>query len=746
LHAARIRAKVSDLRFTARRSLVFLKGNHVNISYLSELTENQYSAVSHMEGPMLVLAGPGSGKTRVIIYRIAHLIKHGIAPNEILAVTFTNKAAEEMRSRLRSMDIAGGSTLCTFHSLCARLLMEFGSQSDLAENFSIYDRSEQKSILNQVFKSLDLDPKQHAPEKFLRHIGRLKNRLVSPHETPNEAFSGISPALFQKIYTDYQNHLTNAGALDFDDLLMKTALLLRRNPSLRSLLGNRYRYILVDEYQDTNPCQYGIARSLANSHRNLFVTGDPDQAIYGWRGADLSNILTFEKDFPEARIVRLEQNFRSTPQVLRLADNLIRANTQRKKKRLHTQNPEGFPPRLYRFSDEYEEAQGVSAWIQWMVRDFDLDYGNIAVFYRTNAMSRIIENALQRKQIPYRIIKGLEFFQRREIKDMLAYLRLLINPADDAALLRIINRPARGIGDRTIERLTRHARLNQSTLWSQLENIEDIPDIPSVAIPRIRQFISMITDLRHRLDDPVASLMETTYRLSGFKSAHQNEGNDDALDNINELIRSAQEFSPTESEVGGLAGYLQKTALVSDSDAYRNESGSVSLMTLHAAKGLEFSAAMIVGVEDGIIPHSRSKSHLTGLEEERRLLFVGITRAKQFLALSHTQTRTVNGMSRPSRLSPFMNNSIDIEVIQAPFYNHGFETPSSITPHSNAFSRCEKESVFQIGQNVRHPSIGLGRIEGIMPDGENSRVVVRFDSGPRLTLSLRQARLEPAEG
>ena len=718
----------------------------LNINNLSELTESQRSAVTHVEGPMLVLAGPGSGKTRVIVYRIAHLIGQGVAPANILAVTFTNKAAEEMRSRLHDMHIAGGSTMCTFHSLCARLLREFGYKLRLTENFSIYDRGEQKSILQHVFKALEVDPTEHSPDKVLRHIGRLKNRLLSPRETGDETIFGMPPELFQQIYTSYQNKLAAAGALDFDDLLMTTVRLLRDDPSLCSFLGKRYRFILVDEYQDTNPCQYEIARNLSRSHRNLVVTGDPDQAIYGWRGADISNILTFEKDFSDARVVRLEQNFRSTPQVLQLADKLIQANTQRKDKRLHTQNPEGLPPRLYRFTDEHEEAQGTAAWIQWMIRDFDLDYGQIAVFYRTNAMSRVIENALQRKQIPYQIIKGLEFFQRREIKDMLAYLRLLINPTDNAALLRIINRPARGIGDRTIERLLHHSNQRRAPLWALLEHVENIPDIPTAAVPRIHRFVTMINDLKHHLDNPVAQIMESTYDLSGLKQAHQNEKDSDAWENISELIQSALEFIPGESDPGGLAGYLQQSALASDTDAYRNESGAVSLMTLHAAKGLEFASVMILGVEDGILPHSKSRENLKGREEERRLLFVGITRAERFLALSHTQSRTVNGMLKPARLSPFMRDSLEIEVINAPFYNHGFEMPAS----SSGLSRNEmtnsphSDFPFQVGQHVRHPAIGLGRIEEIMPDSENHRVVVRFDSGPRLILSLKQARLKPA--
>lgn len=717
----------------------------VNNLFLSDLTDSQRTAVTHGEGPMLVLAGPGSGKTRVIIHRIANLIAQGTDPNRILAVTFTNKAAQEMRSRLHDLHIPSGSTMSTFHSLCARLLREFGSRQGIADNFSITDRSGQKSILQQVLKSLDVNPDEYRPDRILGHIGRLKNRLVSPQDVDAETVAGMPPELFQRIYTDYQRKLNAAAALDFDDLLMISARLLRDDPPLRNLLGNRYRFILIDEYQDTNPCQYGIARRLSQSHRNLFVTGDPDQAIYGWRGADLSNILTFEQDYPDARIVRLEQNFRSTPQVLKLADNLIKANTQRTDKRLHTQNPEGLRPRLYRFSDEHEEARGIAAWIRWMVRDHDLDYEHIAVFYRTNSMSRVIENALRKNRIPYQIIKGLEFFQRREIKDMIAYLRLLVNPSDDMALLRIINRPARGIGDLTVERLVRHSQLERQPIWSLLERIENLPDITTAAASRIRRFVKLINDLRQGLELPVADIMKSTYLLSGLKTIHQNEKNSDAEENIGELIQSAREFDPEDSGSGGLTGYLQHTALVSDSDAYRGESGAVSLMTLHSAKGLEFPSVIIVGVEDGLIPHSRSREDKKGLEEERRLLFVGITRAERFLALSHAQSRTINGVVKPARLSPFIKDSLDLEVINAPFYNHGFETPESSfrRHHDQLFTSSETACPFEIGQHVRHPAIGLGRIEEIIPGGGENRVVVRFDSGPRLTLSLKQARLEP---
>ena len=744
---------------------------------LSGLTERQKAAASHMTGPMLVLAGPGSGKTRVITHRIAHLVSRGAAPGSILALTFTNKAAEEMRTRLEALKIPRGATLCTFHSLCARLLREFAGRAGLPEGFSIYDQSDQKTVINEVLKGRDLDPKEYPPARVLRQIGNLKNLMIGPDKVPEDFAPRLPPGLFAEIYAAYEKRLAAAGALDFDDLLMRTARLLRDDTELRERLCRRYRYILVDEYQDTNQCQYRIARALARGHDNLFVTGDPDQSIYGWRGADIGIILAFEKDFPGAPVVRLEENFRSTPQVLKLADDLIRSNVRRKEKRLIPRKPGGSLPRLYRFTDEYEEARGVVAWVRWMHEGREFDYGRIAVFYRVNAMSRLVEEELIKACIPYQIVKGIEFFERREVKDMMAYLRLLVNPADDVSLARVINRPPRGIGDTTVRRLVARGRAGGRDLWSVLRNPAEAPNVPPAALPRIGEFVRMIEDLRSRLDRSVAETMRTVYERTGLRKVHEDEDDTDAIENVQELVHSALEFDKGEAATGGLAGYLQQTALISDADAYREGSGAVSLMTLHTAKGLEFAAVMIIGVENGILPHFKAGEAGRDIEEERRLLFVGITRAESCLAISHAQTRTVWGGPRQASLSPFLMGLTGLETVIAPFLTNGFsdgkgQEPAPTPPsarygddrdgaqgpgpgfvHAGTDGRPAAPSggpgdgaaPFRAGQRVRHPAIGYGKIEKVIADGPGGRVIVCFENGARLTMDLRVAKLEPLE-
>ena len=743
----------------------------------NELTESQQAAVAHRDGPMLVLAGPGSGKTRVIMHRVAQLIHSGIEPRSILALTFTNKAAEEMRTRLQAMDIPRGTLICTFHSLCARLLREFAKRAGLAENFSIYDTSDQKAAVREALKANNLDPATYPPARLLNRISRHKNCQAYAQTSPQKSRYDPLAEVFEQVYLSYQQILDNNAALDFDDLLLKFVVLLRDDPELREKLNRRYRYVLVDEYQDTNASQYRISRELSRSHGNLFVTGDPDQSIYGWRGADIGNILAFEKDFPKARVVRLEENFRSTPQVLQLADSLIQANSKRKHKRLIASKAQGKVPHFFEYNNEFEEARGVSDWIKTMGREFGLEYRQMAVFYRTNAMSRVLEEALRFRQIPYRIIKGLEFFSRKEIKDMLAYMRLLINPSDRVAMIRVINRPARGIGDTTIQRLLHHAKENRQDLWSAIKAADQNSEMNAGSRSRIHKFHALIADLQTSIRRPVAEIMRDVYERTGLKAALIAEKNLDAEENVEELINSAIQFD-SENENPDLAGYLQQVALVSDSDAYDSEAGAVSLMTLHAAKGLEFPAVTIIGIEDGLIPHTRSDGP-DGIEEERRLLFVGITRAQSFLALSCTYNRTVHGSSKTALPSPFLKDisglerdtTIRNEPEYRPYKKYAPPPMSSSAPSasrsprtsstrsSNAASTRSPVAPFllpqppkpvtvgvgpyKVGVAVRHPSLGKGRIENVMPAGEDTRVLVQFDNGPRLTLMLKLARLEP---
>ncbi len=737
--------------------------------HIDELTESQQIAVSHKDGPMLVLAGPGSGKTRVITHRIAQLIHSQVEPRSILALTFTNKAAEEMRKRLHTMDIPRGTLICTFHSLCARLLREFAKRAGLAENFSIYDASDQKAALREALRTNNLDPTIYPPARLLIRISRHKNSQSNTRKIPKKSRHDPLAAVFEQVYHSYKQILQSNAALDFDDLLLEFVTLLKDDPELRDQLSRRYQYVLVDEYQDTNAAQYRISRELSRRHGNLFVTGDPDQSIYGWRGADIGNILVFEKDFPKARVVRLEENFRSTPQVLKLADSLIQANSQRKHKRLIASKAEGKTPQLFQYTNEFEEARGTADWIKTMAQEFGLEYRQIAVFYRTNAMSRVLEEALRFQRIPYRIIKGLEFFSRKEIKDMLAYLRLLINPSDRVALMRVLNRPARGIGDTTLQRLFEHAEKHRQDLWSAIKAAEQIPELNAGSLSRVKKFHTLISDLQATIRRPVAEVMRNIYERTGLKAALITEKNLNAEENVEELINSAIQFD-SENEDPDLTGYLQQVALVSDSDAYDSEAGAVCLMTLHAAKGLEFPAVKIIGVEDGLIPHTRSDGP-EGIEEERRLLFVGITRAQSFLALSCAYSRTVHGSSKPALPSPFLQDlkglerdaAIRFESEYRPYKKQPssrLSSTSSSTPRSPNTSSARSPVTpykptqapkpvsvgvgpFRVGVAVRHPSLGIGRIENVIPAGEDTRVLVQFDNGPRVTLMLKLARLEP---
>ena len=722
---------------------------------LSGLTERQREAVLHGAGPMLVLAGPGSGKTRVITHRVARLIQRGIDPRRILALTFTNKAAEEMRSRLRAMNVPAGSLICTFHSLCVRLLREFADRAGLPAAFSIYDQSDQKTILADVFKAQNVDPKDFPPARVLRQIGVLKNHLLTPVDAAAEGRVDLPAGLLTDLYAGYQNRLAAAGALDFDDLLMKTAALLEKDAELTERLSRRYAYLLVDEYQDTNTCQYRIARALSRGHDNLFVTGDPDQSIYGWRGADIGNILAFERDFPGAPVVRLEENFRSSPQVLKLADELIQANAQRKAKRLIARRPDGARPRLYRYSDEGEEARGAAAWVRAMHEENGLEYRRIAVFYRTNAMSRAVEEALVQAAIPYQIVKGVEFFHRREIKDVLAYLRLLINPADEVSLLRVINRPARGLGDTTVQKITAQARSVGKDIGSVLLDAATVPGLTSSAAARIGVFAALLGEMRRKLDRPVAEIVRDVYVRSGLRTLFVDEKDMDAAENVEELVRSALRFDEDAEASGsnGLSDYLLQTALISDVDSFDETSGAVSLMTLHSAKGLEFAAVLIIGLEDGIIPHIRSRESGRDMEEERRLLFVGMTRAERFLALSQALSRASYYGARAATPSPFLKNLTGLDLVLAPFMHQSFDSgrsrssgvsesyPESASPD---FSGVPAEgSGFRAGQRVRHPALGPGRIESILVGG--ARAVVQFDKGARLIMGLAAAKLEPLD-
>jgi len=611
--------------------------------------------VQFVEGPLLVLAGPGSGKTRVVTHRIAALLHQGIGPAQIAALTFTNKAAEEMKKRLALLAPERNVWIGTFHKFCASLLRRYIDLAGLSDNFTIYDTDESHALLKNLAKKHPL-PAGITPQRVAGSISWAKNNFVLPDEFEARRGSLLSSAV-QDFYPRYQEELRRANAVDFDDLLLHVAVLLKENPEVRKILDNRFRYILVDEYQDTNTVQYVIARALSVDHRNLSVTGDPDQSIYGWRGANLHNILEFEKDFPDTAIIRLEQNYRSTPQIVAVADSLIVHNIHRKEKALMTDNPPGVPVRLLRCDDQKEEAESIAEEIERELKSGNRKPSDYAICYRMNALSRNFEHALRSRKIPFQLVRGLEFFNRKEVKDVLAYLRVIFNPADTVSLARIINEPARGIGKTTMQKLSDRAGELGVPTMDVTRDIAGYPGIAAKTKKAVAQFVQMIDRLSElsAQEYPVASLIESVLRESGYRQQFvhsDSEEDQDRLANIEELLTVAHEFDERAAPADGRDGFsspssleefLEQAALVSDVDALDQDVDRVSLMTMHAAKGLEFPVVYIVAIEENILPHERSQHEQMQLEEERRLFFVGITRAEEELRLSRVQRRDFRG-------------------------------------------------------------------------------------------------------
>ncbi len=715
---------------------------------LQSLTRSQLEAVLHKDGPLLVIAGPGSGKTRVITNRIAALVDSGVKAGCICAITFTNKAAEQMRYRVESMAVCRGVHISTFHSLCVRILRQYGQLAGINGNFSIYDEADQRRCAKHAVERAKLDGKQFAAAKVLEYISKLKNDLVSP-----EDFAGSADDYFRKciarIYSHYQAVLAENNALDFDDLLVKTAYLLRDHRMVMEELNNRFRYLLVDEYQDTNHAQYQIARGMSLLHGNICVTGDPDQSIYAWRGADIGNILEFELDWPNAKVVRLEENFRSTPNILGVADKLISFNTERKIKKLVPVIQKGCDVETGVFEDEQAESESVADGIANLLKN-GTSPAEIAVFYRVNSMSRMLEEALVLRQIPYQIVRGIEFYNRKEIKDLLAYLRLIANPADNGAFLRIVNEPARGIGKISLERLEIFASKHKMSLYSAVEKIDKIENLGPAVRLKLRAFAAMIEKFKQMTKKPVAELMEHVFQQSGLVDGLEREDSQghskaSAVENVEELISSARKYDELAKDTpqAGLVDYLQQIALYSDTDAYDPSSPKVSLMTLHAAKGLEFDNVFIVGLEEGLLPHQRSANDNRSLEEERRLFFVGITRARKSLAVSMCRYRTIHGISARTIPSRFLFEAglkvRDSEKRQVENKINDFkydDADSQICEYDDS-----QERLFVKNELVSHQKFGLGRVQEFHNLGENSIVVVRFISGKTKPLMLKYTNL-----
>ncbi len=703
-----------------------------------QLTLSQQKAVFHIEGPLLVLAGPGSGKTRVITYRIAALIESGVPPYSICAITFTNKAAEEMRQRAAALGASGGACISTFHSLCARILRKYAQQAGIEPSFSIYDEADQTRCIKEAMKDCQFDTTNFPPSRMLDAISTLKNKLVDAESFKSQADDFFTRTL-AGVYAGYERLLRQCNGLDFDDLLLKTAFLLRDCPDVCVQLGERFKFLLIDEYQDTNHAQYRIAQAIASHHGNICATGDPDQSIYRWRGADIRNIMAFEKDWPHATVVKLEENFRSTPNILSAADRLIACNRNRKDKKLIATRPEGQAILVTGFEDEGAEARAVARQISELAGK-GTSLSDIAVFYRVNAQSRAIEEAFVRDKIPYQIVRGVEFYRRKEIRDLLAYLKVIVNPSDDIALLRIINTPARGIGKTTIDRVQAHATQSNTTFFEALKRSGDVESLPGAALAKLAVFVNMLGQFSKDTAGKVAPLAERIFTESGLADSLRAAGPDgiNSIENVNELISSAAEYDQ-QTEQPSLVDYLHQISLFSDADAYDAASERVAMMTLHAAKGLEFEHVFIVGVEEGLLPHERSNASLDDeqLEEERRLLFVGITRAKTGLYISFARYRTTWGQFMRTVPSQFLFElGVQFTEQASQVEDDDFDVDADIS---------EPAARFKPGQLVRHDIFGLGRVKEFSDMGENSVVSVKFNSGHTKSLMVKYANLSTVD-
>ena len=703
--------------------------------YLADLNPAQREAVLTTEGPLLVIAGAGSGKTRVLTYRVAHLINAvGAKPNEILAITFTNKAAGEMRERLQRLlgRTGQGLWILTFHSACGRILRREAERLGYRSNFTIYDQADQVRLVKQCLEELERDPKRFTPRGIHNQISQAKNRLISPDEYSNQVQSFYDQTVAD-VYQLYQRRLFTSNAVDFDDLLMLTVDVLERFPDVREKWQKAFRYILVDEYQDTNHAQYRLLQLLAEKHRNLMAVGDPDQSIYAFRGADITNILDFERDFPGTRTIALEQNYRSTNSILDAANAVITNNRERKPKELWSDLGDGEPVRVVEVEDEHAEARFVAAGIASLVEQgFAGD--EIAIFYRTNAQSRVLEDVLVRQGVAYQVIGGPRFYERAEIKDAIAYLQAIDNPYDAVSLQRIANRPRRGIGDSSLARLQTWADSQGRSLWEALEFAEEA-GVGAAPLKAVQGFRTMMQSLQSgALEFPVSELLERVFEQSGYLEALEAERTIEAqgrMENLQELIGVAREYQET-AEEPSLSHFLQEISLYSDQDALRGEESLVTLMTLHNAKGLEFRAVYLIGMEEGIFPHSRSIEE-QGVEEERRLAYVGMTRARELLNLTHASSRSLwgsRGYNMPSRFLDELPPSVERERLR----------PTSWSSYG-AQGVAPREDVpsLSTGDSVRHGTLGEGVVTQIEAGGV---VTVRFADGSERRLMLDYAPLE----
>lgn len=699
------------------------------------LNPQQREAVEHPGGPLMVFAGAGSGKTRVITARIARLIGEGVAPDRILAVTFTNKAAREMRERVEEMagDRARDLWMGTFHSTCARLLRMYGSAVGIDRSFVIYDDGDQMSLIRDLIKRADLDEKSFQPRAVLAEISRAKEKLLSPKKYEDQA-SGYFERTVADLYARYRSALDRANALDFDDLLMKTVRMLEESEQVRERLQEKFLHLLVDEYQDVNYAQYQLAHILSGKHKNITIVGDDDQSIYAWRGADVSLMLRFSSDHPEAQVVKLTQNYRSTKTILKAAYEVVKHNQGRADKELWTENEQGELIEITEAGTEHDEAMMVVDQITSAKRRSERGYGDFAVLYRTNAQSRVMEEAFLAMRVPHVLVGGQRFYDRKEIKDMIAYLRLIYNPDDDASLRRVINEPTRGIGGTTVEKIAAAAAERSASLYSALDNKELRQGLASKPRSGVMVFRNIIEEGRKLAEQTpaVTPILNMVMEKSGYVRELRQSRSDEAvsrLENLQELINVTTEYD--QSEEGTLAGFLENVALISDIDTLRGEGEAVTLMTLHSAKGLEFPCVFMVGMEEGVFPHSRSLTDDTQLEEERRLCYVGMTRAQRELHMTHARRRTLYGQPNFNPRSRFLDDipySLTDQADAGPsMATVRQERVGSYTVRDAEPARApEWKPPFQIGDKVTHRKFGTGVVISCSPLKNDAEVTVAF--------------------
>ncbi|UCD09263.1 MAG: UvrD-helicase domain-containing protein [Dehalococcoidales bacterium] len=727
---------------------------------LTNLNPAQKEAAEAIGGPVLILAGPGSGKTRVITHRVAYLIKTcGVSPRSIMAVTFTNKAAREMEDRLN--DLISSSvqdlTLGTFHAICVRILRTSGSAANIDPQFVIYDREDQISVVKRSIQEADFDPKQYAPGAILSAISSAKSRMLSPVEfvkTERNYFDEV----VGRVYENYQRILDESNALDFDDLLMKTVMLFRNYPDILARYQSRYVHLMVDEFQDTNIVQYELIKQIGGKYRNICVVGDPDQSIYSWRFANVGNILNFEKDYPDAKVVMLEENYRSTKTILETASCIISANQQRKPVNLWTQNDDGTSAVVVETYTEQEEAQFVVSEIERLVEKGEHTLGECAVMYRTNAQSRVLEEAFVRYGMPYKLVAGTRFYERREVKDIIAYLRLIQNPHDSVSLMRVINVPQRGIGQQTQLKLAAWAKSMGVSQFEALrrmngESTDDLKSPFNSHISRVlKAFSVLMEELISRSQElKLPELFDLVIERSGYKEYILNEANGDGQErweNILELRSVAQkdygDLSPKEC----LATFLEEVTLVSDVDGLEEGLTTVTLITLHQAKGLEFPVVFIAGMEDGLLPHFRTFDDPMQMEEERRLCYVGVTRAKRLVYLVRAFRRSLMGRSQVSEPSRFLGD-IPKHLISTGDWKTGDD--DSVFPSIQSWNRPTVAAAstaapgeYQAGDHVYHAQFGKGVVVSCQPVKNDSEIVIAFNGAVKKLL-LSFANLEKTD-